>query len=93
MSADDPFARIYWPDDYPVGDFDQEHLVRALGEYAKTPRAWSGSNNFLAAAEAGGAEQFIAHRRVSSIKSLATRLMAGEHNDMERARRTGLWGT
>lgn len=93
MSADDPHVGIYWPDGYPVGDFDQERLVRALGEYAKTDRAWSGSSNFLAAAEAGGAEQFIADRRLSSIKSLANRLIAGEHNEMERARRAGLWGT
>lgn len=81
---------IYWRGTGPTeGTFDLEILIPALRRVSEEGKGWSGSKEFLLAAERGEARQFIETRRRWAIANISNKLLKGDAEELRRARKAG----
>lgn len=84
------WSGMYWPDEgVEQYDYNPDQLIPALERYVASGSAWSGSREFLEAARAGKAREFIADRRQDKVRRLTADLMRREEHAIEMARDAG----
>ena len=81
---------IFWPKEGVArDDYTPETLIPALQRWVASDDNWIGAENFLAAALAGHAREFIDGKRSAGISRLAAALIQRDEESLAQARRHG----